>query len=184
MDADLRGRRRPRLETQQVKIWRGDVRSFEMPCGGTIPTGTTTPQTFEEAQSLALVDRSAPESTIARRKMLVSRRRIVMGGGSTDTAPEGLQPRVARVLITIGRRVGKRCRFLNDQGRFGPRGSCARTPSTLARVRRPAGTVRWTYSIGAALPKGRYVAWARGIDAAGNVEGKVPSRNRVRFRIR
>ena len=175
------------FDSRDVTIWRGEVQSFEMPCGGTLPTTgpeAQTPQTVEQAASLALVDREPPQTTFAKRFTLVSKRRIVLGGGSKDTAPAGLVPRVAQVRITIARRAGKRCRFLDDQGKFSKRRSCAKTPYTPARVRTPAGAVRWNYSLGARLPKGRYVVWARGIDAVGNLERKDRTRNLLKFRIR
>jgi hypothetical protein len=175
-------------ETRDVTIWRGEVQSFEMPCGGTLPTsgpGSVTPTSFEEAQSLSLVDRLAPTTTISRRHLKFSRRRIVLGGGSRDAAPEGLVPRVAQVRVTIARRAGRRCRFLDDQGRFGKRTSCSSAPYVVARVRRPAGTVRWNYAIGARLRKGRYFAFVRGLDANGNLEtARQRGRNLVNFRIR
>ncbi|HEV2999168.1 MAG TPA: hypothetical protein VGW75_00410, partial [Solirubrobacteraceae bacterium] len=128
--------------------------------------------------------RTAPQTTIARRKMLVSRRRIVLGGGARDTAPEGLTARVARVNVTIARRSGRLCRFLGAQGRFGKRRPCSAVPSVPARVRTPNRVVRWNYAVGAALPKGRYFAFARAIDAAGNAERARTRDNLVSFRIR
>ncbi|HEX8085489.1 MAG TPA: M14 family zinc carboxypeptidase [Solirubrobacteraceae bacterium] len=174
-------------ESHDITMWRGELRSLEMPCGGTLPTsgpGSFTPQSFEQAQEILLVDRSAPQTTFAKRFTMVSRRRIVLGGGSRDSAPEGLIPRVAEVRITIARRTRKKCRFLDDQGRFSKRTSCAKAPYTLARVRRPARASRWTYSIGTRLPKGRYFAFVRGMDAVGNLETKDPNRNVLKFRIR
>ncbi|MDQ5807870.1 MAG: hypothetical protein M3320_04275 [Actinomycetota bacterium] len=175
-------------ETKQVEIWRGELQSFEMPCGGTLPTtgpNAETPRTFEEAQRLALVDRLAPRTRFAKRFTLTSRRRIVLGGGSRDRAPEGLMPRVAQVRVTIGRRVvGRLCRFLDDQGRFGKPTKCSGGTSVPARVRTPGRAVRWNYAIGARLPKGRYVAWVRAIDAEGNLERKNRKRNLLQFRIR
>jgi Zinc carboxypeptidase len=174
-------------DAREVTIWRGEVQSFEMPCGGALPTSgpnATTPQTFEEAQRLALVDRTPPRTTYASRFTLTNRRRIVLGGGSRDSAPEGLVPRVAQVRVAIARRVGKRCRFLNDQGRFGRRTKCSGGTYVPARVRAPARAVRWNYSVGARLPKGRYFAWARGLDAEGNLERKNRKRNLLQFRIR
>ena len=174
-------------ETKQVTIWRGEVQSFEMACGSTLPTTgpeATTPTTFEQAQSLALSDRMPPRTTFAKRFTLTNRRRIVLGGGSRDRAPQGLIPRVAQVRVAIARRVGRRCRFLDDQGRFGKRTKCSGGTYVPARVRQPARAVRWNYSVGARLPKGRYFAWARGFDAEGNLERKNRKRNLLKFRIR
>ncbi|HEV3000290.1 MAG TPA: M14 family metallopeptidase, partial [Solirubrobacteraceae bacterium] len=38
-------------ESRDVQVWRGEVQSFELACGGTFPEGSVTPQTFEQAQS-------------------------------------------------------------------------------------------------------------------------------------
>ncbi|HEX8207736.1 MAG TPA: M14 family zinc carboxypeptidase [Solirubrobacteraceae bacterium] len=173
-------------ETKQVTIWRNEVQSFEMPCGGTLPTSgpsAVTPTSIAQAQSLTLVDRTPPETTFAKRFTRASRRRIVLGGGSRDSAPEGLTPHVAQVHLSIARRAGKRCRFLDDQGRFTKRTRCGRLPYVVARVRRPGRAARWKYAIGARLPKGRYVAVARGVDAEGNLEPRTKT-NVLRFKIR
>jgi hypothetical protein len=84
------------------------------------------------------------------------------------------------VRVAIGRRLSaRRCRFLRGDGRFGPAVSCLRTTYLSAR-----GAARWSLSVRARLPRGRYVAWVRGIDVFGNVERKARSRNLSRFRIR
>ena len=174
-------------ESQQVEIWRGELKSFELPCGGTLPTSgptATTPQTFEEAQKVQLVDTQPPKSTFTRSKVRFGRKGVFVQGTSTDFAPQGLTPRVAKVRITIGEHVGNLCRYLDAEGQFGKKIRCKRTPYVIARVKSPNPTVRWKYSLGAQLPKGRYFAWVRGIDGAGNVERKARPRNLVKFRIR
>ena len=176
-------------ETKQVTIWRGETQAFEMPCGGTLPklpgrAGAGGPRTLAEALSLGLVDRIPPASTFTIKKQRVSRRKVSFAGTSTDTAPQGLTPRVAKVRISIGRRVGSRCRFLQPNGRFGPKVSCLRTTYVTAKFKRPGAKVAWTLSMKAKFPKGRYLAWARGLDANGNIEKKQNRRNLVRFRIR
>jgi zinc carboxypeptidase len=170
-------------EQREVEIWRNEVQSFEMPCGGTLPSGAT-PVTVAQAESFALVDRQPPESTLDRRKLRMSRRGIFLQGRSRDLAPQGLTPRVAKVRVTIGQHVGNLCRYLDAEGKFGKKIRCKRTPYVISRVKAPNATVRWKYSLGAKLPKGRYFAWVRGIDAAGNVERKHRPRNLVKFRIR
>jgi hypothetical protein len=105
-------------------------------------------------------------------------------GTASDTAPPGLKPRVAKVRVAIARRTGRLCRFLDADGRFGKKVSCHRTSYAIAQVAKPAGRVSWRYLLGTKLPPGRYLAWSRGIDAAGNVERKAHSRNLLRLTIR
>jgi len=180
-------------ETKQVVIWRGETQAFEMPCGGVLPRVTGGrrgsgaaggPLTLAEAQALGLVDRVPPASRFTRKKQRVSRRSVRFAGVSTDRAPKGLVPRVAKVRISIGRRVGKLCRFLLPNGKFGRKVSCLRTTYVTAKITRPARRVRWTLSIKTRFPKGRYLAWARGLDANGNIERKQNKRNLVRYRVR
>ena len=45
-------------------------------------------------------------------------------------------------------------------------------------------TVSWSYTLGAKLPRGRYLAWSRALDAAGNIERKAKAHNLARFSIR
>jgi hypothetical protein len=84
------------------------------------------------------------------------------------------------VSVGIGRRVaGGRCRFLTTSGSFGKPVSCQH-PGYL----RASGTAHWRLRLANRLPRGRYVAWARAVDAAGNVERRAPSRNMTTFAIR
>jgi hypothetical protein len=83
------------------------------------------------------------------------------------------------VRVAIARKFGNACRFLRASGHFGPKVSCLRTTYLSARGR---GT--WKATLRHRLPAGKYIAWARGIDAFGNVEPKAFKRNLVRFRIR
>jgi hypothetical protein len=105
-------------------------------------------------------DTAAPASRLRRR----ARRLIV---AATDTGCAG----VRQVLFAVAKKSGRRCRHLGSDGRLGPRASCHRTRyRTSSRLPR--------------LPRGRYVAWSRAVDRAGNVERKARGRNLVRFRVR
>jgi hypothetical protein len=173
-------------ETQQVTIWRGEVQSFDLPCGGG-GFGTASPPaptTVAQAESLKLVDRLAPSSSITRKRLKATRSRVSLSGRATDTAPRGLTPRIAQVRVAIARRTGKLCRFLDAQGRFGAKRSCKRTQYVVAHVKKASGSVGWSYGLGARLPRGRYLAWSRALDAAGNIERKAKSRNLARFTVR
>ena len=46
------------------------------------------------------------------------------------------------------------------------------------------GRAQWRLTLRARLPRGRYVAWVRGVDASGNVERKARGYNLIRFSVR
>src|SRR4051794_26255319 len=169
-------------ETRDVTIWRNEVQSYAMPCGGTL--AGPAPATFAQAQAALLADKTAPSTAISRKTSKASRSRILLRGTAADTAPKGLRARVAKVRVAIARRTGKLCRFLSSDGTFGTKLSCHRTSYAVAQVAKPASRVHWRYLLGEKLPKGRYLAWSRAIDAAGNVERKAHARNLLRFTIR
>jgi hypothetical protein len=84
------------------------------------------------------------------------------------------------VLVSVGRKgPGSRCRFAQANGRLGRPVSCARTAYLRAR-----GTTTWRFRYAHRLPAGRYFAWARAVDVAGNVERKSRRRNLTAFRVR
>lgn len=101
-----------------------------------------------------------------------------LAGVSEDAAPAGALPRLAAVHVAVGLATGSGCRFLLSTGRLGPKVSCART-----RYLRARGTTRFRLRLPRGLPAGRYLAWARGVDEAGNVERKDRRRNLSRFTI-
>jgi hypothetical protein len=127
------------------------------------------------------VDRIAPQSRFAKARSASRRHGVRLSGKSTDRGcGKAGHGKVARVFVAIGRKVpGRKCRFLRANGKFGPRVSCLRTKYLRAR-----GTAKWTLRLAHKLPRGNYVAWARGIDTAGNVELKHAKRNLTRFHIR
>lgn len=128
----------------------------------------------------AAKDRLAPVSRFATRKQLALRRKkLTVRGTSRDVAPKGLQPKLARVDVSIGRRVGRKCRFMKANGRSGPVVSCLRTSYVRAK-----GTKRWSYTAPRTLPRGRYLLWVRGTDRFGNKERKAQKRNLVRFTLK
>jgi hypothetical protein len=124
-------------------------------------------------------DRQAPTSTF-RGRARAGRKGVSLRGRSSDRGC-GLRGagKVARVKVAVGRAVGRRCRYVRANGSFGPVVSCLRTTYLPAR-----GTTAWNFTFRHRLPPGRYVAWVRGIDAAGNVERKARKRNLTRFRVR
>jgi hypothetical protein len=121
------------------------------------------------------VDRTAPRSIFARRRVRASRRRILLRGFASDRAC-GHRGRLARVTIALARKTHSgRCRWLQAGGRFGRVTGCRNATYVAAR-----GAKRWRLRVGGPLRRGRYVARCRAIDAAGNVERKHRLRGRRR----
>jgi len=158
-------------ETKQVTLWRGEKQSFELPCGGTLPPLPKPPVKGK--------DKLAPKSKITRKSLKATRTGLQLAGTSADFAPAGLKPKLARVYVALGRRVGKQCRFARANGKLGPKVSCKRTSYLPAK-----GTSTWTFLFKHRLPAGRYLAWIRGVDSAGNRERKDKKRNLVTFTIK
>jgi hypothetical protein len=126
----------------------------------------------------ASCDAGAPTSAFAGRQRS-TRRRFVLRGRASDVGCAGARRRLRRVEVALARRVGHRCRYLRRNARFGRAASCARR--TFLRAR---GTTRWRLVRRRHFPRGRYVAYVRGVDRSGNVETRVTPRNRRALRVR
>jgi hypothetical protein len=109
-----------------------------------------------------------------------SRRGIRLRGRAEDPDCHGKPGRVKRVEVAIARRAGKRCSFLGTNGRFGKATKCS-APRGFRAVH---GTKAWRYSKKVRLRRGRYIAYSRATDPAGNVEYKAHTGNRARFNVR
>ena len=101
------------------------------------------------------------------------------GRSRTAAAARRRQGKVTRVQVAIARKTGKLCRFARANGSFGKRISCLRTSYLSAK-----GTSSFRFTYRHHLPKGKYLAWARGIDVAGNVERKARLSNAKHFTVR
>jgi predicted outer membrane repeat protein len=115
-------------------------------------------------------DRTPPKTAIRRVSSLTQP--ITLRGTARDAGG------IRRVRVSVARHVGKRCRFLQANGTFSKARDCKRSSYVDAR-----GTTSWTLKL-PALPHGRYTVWARGIDAAGNVERKDRGRNLLVLALR
>jgi hypothetical protein len=129
-------------------------------------------------------DTAAPSSTPAKAK--ARHRRMVARGtasdegcaGGADTAARDGQ--VKKVEAAVSKRLGShRCRYLGSDGRLRAAGPCSARTFLDAQ-----GTDHWRLhtSLPKRLPRGRYRARSRAVDAAGNVEPRSPS-SVVRFRV-
>jgi hypothetical protein len=101
--------------------------------------------------------RQAPRSRITRKSLRATRRGLQLAGTSVDAA---------RVEVAVGRRDGS----------FTKARRC-----TSGVFLRASGKATWTLVVKRRLPAGRYVVWARGVDAAGKPEAR---HTPVGFRVR
>jgi len=83
------------------------------------------------------------------------------------------------VRVAVARRAGKQCRFLKGKRGFTAPRSCAKRIFLSAR-----GTTHWRFALRGHLAKGRYSAYVRSTDSAGNVPRKLPRTAIRAFRVR
>jgi hypothetical protein len=115
---------------------------------------------------------STPTSRLAKASVL-TRKGLRLRGTAN-----GLRCPVAKVRVAVGRKIGKRCRYLQPDGRFGKTVRCTKTSYLTTK-----GTKRWSITKRVRLPKGSYLVWSRAIDTAGNIERKANRRNLVKRRV-
>ena len=129
----------------------------------------------------ACADTTAPVSKFARKRAVqASRRRLSLSGTASDRGCRANGAgRVARVRVAVARRAGRRCRFLEGRKGFSRPRSCAKRVYVTAE-----GTAHWRYAFHGRLATGRYRAYVRGTDAAGNVPRTLPKVSMRSFRVR
>lgn len=127
-------------------------------------------------------DTLAPAARYTKRaKTAKASRKLRLKGTASDRGcgKQGAG-KVKRVTVSIARATGKRCRYLQADGKLArKKTSCLRTRYVAAK-----GTTRWSFTAKRKLPKGSYKIWVRAVDAAGNVEHKRYTRNGLRLRLR
>ena len=131
-------------------------------------------------------DTFAPVTTLGRSSRF-SRQGIRLRGTAFDKGcgPKG-RGKVVRVSLAISRRVGKKCQWLQPNGRLAKKGSCTRKTYVQAK-----GTSKWTFSLKHKLPRGTYAVVPRAVDSVGNLEKPVRgsrkgrhNHNRYLFKVR
>jgi hypothetical protein len=108
---------------------------------------------------------------------VASRKRLSLTGTASDRGCRASH--VKRVRVAVARRAGGRCRFLAGKQGFSKPRSCAKRIFLAAK-----GTTHWRFVFRGPLTKGRYRAYVRGADAAGNVPRKLPKTAIRAFRVR
>jgi pseudomonalisin len=129
----------------------------------------------------ACADRTAPVSKFARKRAVsAAPTRLSLTGTASDRGclANGTG-RVKRVRVAVARRAGKRCRFLEGKKGFSRPRSCSKRIYVTAK-----GTAHWRYAFRGRVAKGRYRAYVRATDAAGNVPRTLPKTASRSFRVR
>ena len=165
----------------KVAVWitAGDTsfyKAYPAAAGGMLGAGASsvTLPLRTPSPAAACGDTVPPSSSIAA--LRVTRRALRVRGRASDTGCAGA---VRRVRVAVARESGRRCRFLQADGRFSGARSCHRTSYLDAR-----GSARWSFSLRGRFARGRYKLWSRAVDTAGNVERKASRRNLARARAR
>jgi Zinc carboxypeptidase len=166
------------LSTHQVTINRGQRTTVT--CGRPGAGAGAAAGSPATGGAVRCTDRSAPVSSITRRSLRASRTALSLSGRTRDRGcgrnGAGV---VRRVYVAVYRAVRGGCRYLQGNGRLSRRRACRRPIIIRAR-----GTTRWRFNRRARLPRGRYAAWAVGVDARGNQErGRLRGRT-VSFRVK
>jgi uncharacterized repeat protein (TIGR01451 family) len=130
---------------------------------------------------------SAPRSSISRNGFQAKTTTIKLVGRTIDfrcagqTAAGGIK----QVRLAIALKDGSKCRFIKHNGDLTASRSCDNRVYFKARL----GTIRngkvpWTFRIRHLdLPRGKYVAFASGIDSQDNAESKARRFNKKTFRV-
>jgi hypothetical protein len=107
-------------------------------------------------------DKLAPQSSVDRKKLHVSRKKgIKAGGSSKDRGCAGLR----RVDVAITRFSGKKCQFVRRGGGLTHRRRCQSRVLLSAH-----GARSWSIAFKHKLPRGNYRLGVRGLDKKGNRE--------------
>ena len=87
---------------------------------------------------------------------------------------------ISAVEVAVARRVGTLCRFMGPKGGFAAARSCVNRRFIPAR----SSGGRWLLQLPVALPAGKYRAWSRAVDGAGNRESVgISTVNAISFTI-
>jgi hypothetical protein len=130
-----------------------------------------------------------PRGSISRPGSRVTRRRVALTGRAVAFRCAGkraVRGKVRRVLVSVSRQAGLRCRFLTRAGRLtGPR-SCSRPVELRAHLGKPRrdGKVPWGLRAAVHLPHGRYTVAVRAVDARGHASGRHGRFNHKAFTVR
>ncbi|MDQ3933980.1 MAG: S8 family serine peptidase [Actinomycetota bacterium] len=161
----------------------------------TISTKDVLPGTPPELEGIAgdvsaCADRTPPRSSISTKSTRVGRKRLYVRGRSADRGCRELSAAQARNAIAVGvslsKREGRRCRFVQSDGRLSSRRKCGRPIKLRAKGRYNLKTrkLEWTLKKTVKIPRGRYRLRATATDQSGNLERRISRKNARSFSVR
>jgi hypothetical protein len=139
-----------RSQVRNVCSFTDDPTVCDLPA---IPAPIVRPGTF---------DTVAPGSVIA--SPISGRRYATLRSLRGSAGPD--RSDIANVEVAVARRVGTQCRFVGPKGGFTAARSC--TNRLFIPAKSSGG--RWFLQLAKPLPAGKYRAWSRAVDGAGNRE--------------
>jgi hypothetical protein len=160
------------------------------PCNGKPKAGGATPLSSTNA---VCGDRVEPRSSISKRHLRATRRRLLLSGRTIDrvcntgTSKSTFRGKVAKVTIFVSKKSGKRCRFLTSKGRLSKRRSCRKPIAIPVKTRflgHRTDKTAWSYRHRVHIPRGKYTFAARGTDAVGHRETRRRQFNTASKRVR
>lgn len=138
-------------------------------------------------------DRVEPRSSVSKRSLRATRRRISLRGRTIDrvcdtgTAHSSFHGKVAKVTISVARLVGKRCQFLTKKGGLTRKRSCRKPVRIRVKTRylgNKTNKTAWHFSRKVRLRPGRYRIAVRGTDSFGHRETRRRVYNTLTTRVR
>ena len=155
----------------------------------TISTREVLPGTPPELEGVAGAisscrDVSPPRSSISSKGLVLNGRRLRVAGRSADRTCSGREG--AAVTVSVSKREGRRCRFLQANGRLSARRRCSRPIKlrTKARFDKRQRKVVWSLKKAVKIPRGRYRLRVTAADQSGNLERRVSRKNARSFSVR
>jgi hypothetical protein len=132
-------------------------------------------------------DRKAPLSSI-KVPIRASRKRVRLTGRTSDTGCRTAAERNALATsISIAKREGRKCRFLQRDNKLSKRRSCSKPIRLRAKGKYSLKRLKLEWSFTGKrlrLPRGTYQVRAYGADQSGNVESRRTKRNSKTFKVR
>ena len=160
------------IESRPLIIARGETQAIDLACGAAAPD-VPTPTPPSTPGQLLCADTRSPVSSLNRKSLRIARTRVYVRGRANDHGCQAsgvLQARpgaLARVLVAVAKREGRRCRFLQRSGELSSQRSCSRALYVPAR-----GLRSFSVKVKGTLPRGRYHVWSQATDTSGNMERK------------
>jgi hypothetical protein len=150
------------------------------------PRGTARTTFSSGTISIQANDRPPEALITAPRRNGRARALRAFSGTVSDQDDDALRVDIALLRVLRGRRGVARCQRLTRSGQLAPLPPRAGACRPLKFIRAATARGRWVHRLRKRLPAGRYLLYARGLDAEHHADSHLTARdrNRVEFRLR